>query len=146
MPDNSELTISAIFEMAREKGMEPRLWTWKPLQTYNGFHHDLRVKKWQAIYLGVQLGLVLPADDFPCDICGSLTSRTAVAYHSEDYSSMNDHYPLCKDCHSHVHLRFRSPNSWFDFIREYGDGTKWFEQLQIDPMGQDGKPIPRRSS
>lgn len=131
MTDNRELTVSAIFEIARVKGLVPRSWIWKPLQTYNGYHHDQRVKKWQAIHLGIQLGLILPANNFPCNICGSSHPTTTIEYHSEDYSSMNGHYPLCKSCHSNIHLRFRNPNAWLEFIRLHGDGTKWFEQLQI---------------
>lgn len=53
------LTIEAIFEMAKEVALKPRVWKWKPLRPYNGFDHDQRVKKWQAIYLAIQLGLIL---------------------------------------------------------------------------------------
>jgi hypothetical protein len=123
------LTIDGIFDLAANKGLTPRSWVWKPLQTYNGFIHVQRVRKWQAIHLGIQLGLILPADNFLCDICGARSTEALTSYHSEDYASMTGHYPLCKSCHTRVHGRFGNRAAWLAFICKYGNGTKWFELL-----------------
>lgn len=124
------LTITGIFDLATNIGLTPRAWAWKPLQTYNGFDHDERVRKWQAIYLGIQLGFLPPAENFPCDICGKKSPEALISYHSEDYSSMTGHYPLCRSCHTRVHVRFNNQVAWLDLICKYGDGTKWFEYLK----------------
>lgn len=100
------LTIEGIFKLAAERGLKPRKWIWKRLQPYNGFNHEQRVRKWQALHLAIQLGLIPPADNFPCENCGT-TSRQAsisISYHSIDYSSMTDRHPLCKSCHTREHI------------------------------------------
>lgn len=130
LPEHA-LTITVVFDLAADKGLTPRAWTWKPLQAYNGFVHDQRVRKWQAINLGIKLGFITPANHFPCDICGAKAPDVLIMYHSEDYSSMTGHYPLCKSCHTRTHGRFNNQGSWLDLISNYGDGTKWFENLKI---------------
>ncbi|MBT0664208.1 hypothetical protein KI809_07820 [Geobacter pelophilus] len=127
---NEEMTIESIFMLAAKRSLKPRAWTWKPLQTYNGFTHDQRVLKWQAIYLGIQLGLITPAEDYNCDICGTSPNHATISFHSEDYSSMTGHFPLCQSCHTRIHRRFTNPIPWGEILDKYGDGSKWFERLK----------------
>lgn len=124
------MTIDEVFELAAARGLKPRDWKWKPLKIYNGFTHEQRVCKWQAVDLLIRMGLKEPASALHCNICGKTSNEAALSYHSEDYSSLTGDYPLCKSCHFHIHGRFRTPSAWQDLIEKYGNGTHWFEQLK----------------
>lgn len=122
-------TIDQIFTLAKEQGLAPKRWGSSRLVTYNGFDHDQRVRKWQALDLAIRMGLENPAEKFPCSVCNAPPSP-AIAYHSEDYGTMVGHYPVCKSCHTRLHNRLRSPASWHAFVARVGsDGERWFEQL-----------------
>lgn len=123
------MTIDEVFELAASRGLKPREWKWKPLKIYNGFTHEQRVRKWQAVDLLIRMGLKQPASALRCDICGATAKEATLSYHSEDYSSLTGDYPLCKSCHYHIHARFRAPYFWQCIIEKYGDGTRWFERL-----------------
>lgn len=125
------MTIDQIFRFASENGLKPRDWKWKPLQPYNGFTHEQRVHKWQAMHLARELGLIAPAANSPCDICGTTFPESSIGYHSEDYSSMTGHYPLCKSCHTLIHTRKRNQKAWRDLLEKYGKASQWWETLSI---------------
>ena len=125
--------------------MTPKRWSGSRLLTYNGFDHDQRVRKWQALDLAIRMALEPPAENFPCSVCG-VPPSPAIAYHSEDYGSMSGHYPVCKSCHMRLHNRFRSPQRWREFVATVGNGSKWFERLAVgggaesDPFLSKQKP------
>jgi hypothetical protein len=126
---NETLTMDRVLKLAGERGLKPHKWIWKQLQPYNGYPHDQRVLKWQALHLGITLGLIPPADSFPCDICGRNFVDALIAYHSEDYGSMTQ-YPLCRSCHTILHMRFRNPRSW-RVLKEKHENHRdvWFKSL-----------------
>lgn len=123
------MTIDEIFSVAEEKGLSVKRWGGSQLLDYNGFTHEQRVRKWQAIDLAVRMGLEIPAEKLSCSVCGAPPSPS-IAYHSEDYGTMNGHYPVCRSCHTKIHNRFKNPERWIDFVSSIGNGEKWFEGLQ----------------
>lgn len=123
--------MEEIFAVARERGLRPKRWGSHRLKVYNGFDHDQRVRKWQALDLAVKMGLENPASCKPCAICGITEPEAHISYHSEDYSSMNGHHALCKGCHIRIHRRFSNPDRWQQFILPFADGTQWFEKLSM---------------
>ena len=131
------MTIDEIFFEAAKKGLSSKRWGSSRLLTYNGFTHEQRVRKWQALDLAVRMGLEIPAEQFPCSVCGASPSPS-IAYHSEDYGTMNGHYPVCRSCHMKIHNRLKNPERWAAFIAVMGNGEKWFEKLK-DVHGS--KPI-----
>jgi hypothetical protein len=129
MLENNELTIDDVFSMAAERGLKSREWIWKPLQPYNGYTSEQRIRAWRALHLAIQLGLISPANLFPCDICGTTDPKAGIGYHSEDYSSMTGNYPLCKSCHTTLHQRNRFHKAWRELLDKYGNSNHWYEKL-----------------
>jgi hypothetical protein len=125
----ASVSIDDMFALAAQQGIAPRKWGSYQLQTYNGFTHEQRVHKWQALHLAIQMGLEQPAHLSPCSICGKTGGPDTIAYHSEDYSSLTGHHPLCKGCHTRIHNRFTNPQRWRDYISPYCTGSKWFEAI-----------------
>jgi hypothetical protein len=123
------VSIDDMFALAAQQGIAPRKWGSYQLQTYNGFTHEQRVHKWQALHLAIQMGLEQPAHLSPCSICGKTGGPDNIAYHSEDYGSLTGHHPLCKGCHTRIHNRFTNPQRWRDYIAPYCTGSKWFENI-----------------
>lgn len=123
------MTIEEIFSAAAKKGLSAKRWGGSRLLYYNGFTHEQRVRKWQAIDLAVRMGLEIPAEQLSCSVCGASPS-SSIAYHSEDYGTMNGHYPVCRSCHMKIHNRFKNPKRWTDFVAAMGNGKKWFEELK----------------
>lgn len=134
-------TIDQIFDLAKVKGIKAKPWSGSRLKVYNGFTHEERVRKWQALNLAIKMGLEKDACGEKCSICGTTGQVAGVAYHSEDYKSMHGHYPLCRSCHVRIHNRFKNPESWSIHIKPYADGTKWFESLHmVDSNSNIPKP------
>jgi len=123
------MTIDDVFILAESREITPREWKWKPLKIYNGFSHEQRVRKWQAVDLLIRMGLKNPAKNLKCAICGVDGVCATLSYHSEDYASLESEYPLCKNCHYQIHIRFYSPAAWKELVTKYGNGSKWFEHL-----------------
>lgn len=96
---------------------------------YNGFDPAERAKAWPAIRAAVARGeLSLP---YQCSIC-EITFPEPIVFHSEDYSSIDGIYPICRSCHAVLHLRFWRPDRWLAHIgclNPHG----WFQQLLLDP-------------
>jgi hypothetical protein len=127
---DNELSIDLVFKVAGERGLKPRVWTWKPLQHYNGYASDQRILKWQALCLAIAMGLIPPAGNFPCDICGTTSHDTPISYHSENYDILTEQYPLCRSCHALIHTRHWKSKAWRETLSTYGDGSKWYEHLR----------------
>jgi hypothetical protein len=83
----NKMTIDEVFSAAAERGLSVKRWGGSRLLTYNGFTHEQRVRKWQALDLAIRMGLESPAEEFPCSVCG-VEPSSSIAYHSEDYGSM----------------------------------------------------------
>lgn len=134
------LTIEEIFRDAANRGLKPKPWGSYVLKTYNGFTHEQRVRKWQALNLAIQMGLEQPAHLSPCSVCGKTGGPETITYHSEDYGSMTGHHPICKGCHTRAHNRFTSPHHWLVYVAPFCNGSKWFESLSTVDQAQPLRP------
>lgn len=95
---------------------------------YNGFSREVRLEADRKIKIALELQLIPPARQ--CCICGKQEGR--IDYHAEDYSRPLKVAPICQSCHMALHNRKRGPgyaSSWERRIKQYGDGTSWFEFL-----------------
>ncbi len=122
-------SIDGVLAFARLKGLKPRPWSWDRLKNYNGFDHEQRVKKWQALDLAVKMKLIPPASNQSCSVCGKSNDQGSISYHSEDYGSLAKQFPICKSCHMLVHQRNSKHAAWQNLVVNCGNGTKWFESL-----------------
>ena len=98
------------------------------LGPYNGYSGELRVQADRKIKVAIELGLIPKAEQ--CSVCGTTDGR--IDYHNEDYSRPLQTVSICMKCHMSLHNRNRSPGyaaSWDKRVKEYGDGTKWFEHI-----------------
>ncbi len=98
------------------------------LGDYNGFSGKLRVQADWKIKVAKELKLIPEATQ--CSVCGTTEGR--IDYHNEDYSRPLQTVAICKKCHFSLHNRHRSPGwitNWEKRVKEYGDGTKWFEHI-----------------
>src|ERR1019366_1784365 len=98
------------------------------LGPYNGYSGDLRDLADWKIKIAIELGLIPEAEH--CSVCGTIEGR--IYYHNEDYSRPLQTIAICMKCHMSLHNRARSPGyaaSWEKRVKEYGDGTKWFEHI-----------------
>jgi len=98
------------------------------LGPYNGFTGDQRDLADWKIKIAKELKLIPPPEQ--CSICG--TKEGEFHYHNEDYSRPLQTIAICKKCHMALHNRFRAPGyslNWGKLVHDYGDGTKWFEQI-----------------
>lgn len=128
------MTIEDVFVLAASSGLAAHEWKWKPLKIYNGFNHEQRVRKWQAVDLLIRMGLKPPAKGLKCSICRIDGVGGTLSYHSEDYASLESEYPLCKSCHYQIHTRFNTPTAWKELIAKHGNGGNWFEHLSVNSM------------
>jgi hypothetical protein len=110
-------------------------WVWPMTKTYNGFTGEQRVRNWQVERWGLDRGLI--SKPTRCSICAN---RSDVAFHSEDYSQPWTPIPVCKQCHSAIHLRFRCPAPWDSLkARHHRHGvTQWFDFLSSTPIDLAG--------
>jgi hypothetical protein len=98
------------------------------LRPYNGFSGELRVLADRKIKIAIELGLIPKAEQ--CSVCGTKDGR--IDYHNEDYSRPLQTVAICMKCHVALHSRDRSPgytSNWEKRVKEFGDGTKWFEKI-----------------
>ena len=130
---HSPITIESILLRAEKNGQKIPRWQWPELKSYNGFSHDCRVRKWQAVLLAIEMGLIPSPTEFKCDICGVGYAGAELQYHSEDYSRMSGHHPLCKNCHRVLHQRFRKPDEWGELIKDRLNCGMWFNKLPYNP-------------
>ena len=115
------------------------------LGAYNGFSGELRCIVDRKIKVAVELGLIPPARESGCSVCGNTEGR--IDYHNEDYSRPLQTVAICMKCHLSLHNRFRTKGyaaSWDKRVKQYGDGTKWFER--ISTFQQPADPLDPVSS
>jgi hypothetical protein len=102
-------------------------WVWPMLKPYHGFSGEDRVRGWQITTVAERLGLIPKARQ--CTVCQTTAGR--IERHSEDYSRPLLAEPICRSCHRKFHLRFRYPDQWRRHVQKYGNGTRWFEFLEV---------------
>ena len=101
-----------------------------PIGEYNGFSRGVRLEADRKIKVAVEHRLIPQPKQ--CCICGKQEGR--IDYHAEDYSRPLKVAPLCQGCHLALHNRKRGKGyaaSWERRIKQYGDGTKWFEFITM---------------
>lgn len=105
-----------------------RKWIWPPLQTYNGFTSQERVRGWQLLWLLIDLGLLpLPTK---CSITGSIDRPT---YHGENYYDPCSSFPVSAGVHRILHRRFRDPDPWRQLVDAHTvTGDEWFCALSLE--------------
>lgn len=100
---------------------------------YNGFSPEVR-RAGSAQKDAVKSGEIARPE--VCSICGTrgfYGSENPVWFHDEDYDNPLAAHHVCRRCHISLHRRFEDPEPWIQRVRDYGDGTRWFEQLTMDP-------------
>jgi hypothetical protein len=100
------------------------------LGPYNGFSGCQRALVDRMIKVAIKERF-LP---FPqqCSICGAIKGR--IDYHNEDYGRPFKTIAICQRCHLALHNRRRSTGwaaKWERLVKQFGDGTKWFEAIGI---------------
>jgi len=92
------------------------------LKTYNGFHHNQRMR---ALYwLRGEYAAGRRQRPLGCDACGQ--TEGVIEAHSEDYSEpFGDHigrFGLCYRCHMALHCRFKNLEAWETYKQHIRDG------------------------
>lgn len=100
-------------------------WRWPEPKPYNGFTGAERIRGWQRTWAAVAAG-ILPKPH-RCSICG--TEQGRIELHTENYTRPLEAKPVCRACHRSLHRRFQDPDQWHRRVKQFGDGTKWFEQI-----------------
>ena len=98
------------------------------LGDYNGFSGDQRVLADWKIKIAIDLDLIPKPKK--CSVCGTEEGR--IDYHNEDYGRPLQTVAICQKCHLALHNRHRSPGwaaNWEKRVKDYRDGTKWFEHI-----------------
>lgn len=110
------------------------------MNSYNGFSNNERAS------VGRKQLAAIRAGTFPkprrCELCLQTTGQ--VQLHNEDYSKpFEDAHPICRSCHSALHIRFTKPERWKkrkqtirQLRQETGDTQKiyWWEELLLEPI------------
>ena len=111
-----------VEEAIRRGAFVPR-WGWAVPRSYNGYTGAERIRGWQIIRVAQRMGLL--ERPRACSVCG----RTShLHHHSELYGRPLLSQPICKSCHFHVHRRFRLPDQWQTFVRQYDD-CQWVARI-----------------
>ncbi|RYF80469.1 MAG: hypothetical protein EOO29_13825 [Comamonadaceae bacterium] len=95
---------------------------------YNGYSGETRLIADRKIKVAIELGLIPKPNE--CSVCASTSGR--IDYHAENYARPLLVAPICQKCHLALHNRLRGggyAESWKRRVAQYGDGTKWFEDL-----------------
>ena len=102
--------------------------------SYNGFIASERRAAGNAIRAALADGRMLFAAS--CSICNrGLTSPHQM--HLEDYAIPLSPYPICRRCHTILHMRFVRPEPWRRLVAENrADQVQWFELLTLDPASR----------
>jgi hypothetical protein len=102
---------------------------------YNGWTAEERLATLPRLRAALRSGLLQrPAY---CSICGfrdgsDPTGSNYTTWHDERYDILAP-YAVCRRDHSTLHRRFERPRPWLRLVTTFGDGTKWFEMLAMDP-------------
>jgi hypothetical protein len=91
---------------------------------YNGYSGAERIEKYEEYKRLKKLRKSVP-EVGPCQLCGD--PDTKVGPHTEDYSRPYKwlppaEYMICRSCHWWVHMRFKRPGDWLDFISHVSRG------------------------
>lgn len=73
-----------------------------------------------------------------CAICGSVPRQ--IVTHLEDYSDPLNFIPVCRSCHSHIHLRFWRGPDWWRVIPALPEAIPFLKALSTD-IGSLERPI-----
>lgn len=96
---------------------------------YSGADPAQRAWKLRMVKAALASGEIVPT--CTCSVCAR-TFPYAVGMHSEDYSDRLAVFPVCRQCHFAIHIRFWRPDFWRGYIARLNpDG--WFQRLSLDP-------------
>ena len=96
---------------------------------YNGADHARRAWKLRMVKAALANGEIVLSHT--CSVCARMFPY-AVGLHSEDYTHPVAAYPVCRQCHFAIHIRFWRPEYWQGYIARLNpDG--WFQRLSLDP-------------
>lgn len=103
---------------------------------YNGWGGEERMAALPLLKAALAEGRI--AYPTQCSVCLAQgiydwRSSDAIVFHDEDYRRPLEAYPVCKPCHSLIHLRFWRHREWDEHIARYARGGSWFELLSRDP-------------
>lgn len=73
-----------------------------------------------------------------CAICGAVPRQ--IVTHLEDYSDPLSFIPVCRSCHSHIHLRFWRGPDWWRAIPALPQAILFLQALSTD-IGSLERPI-----
>lgn len=106
------------------------------MKSYNGFSSNERAKVGRLQLEAIRSG-AFPAPK-QCELCLQTTGQMQL--HNEDYSKpFEDAHPICRSCHSALHIRFTNPARWEarkQTIRNLRNETNhqaifWWEELTL---------------
>lgn len=111
------------------------------MNSYNGFSSNERANVGRKQLEAIKSGKFMRATK--CELCLQTTGQ--MQFHNEDYSKpFDDAHPICRSCHSELHIRFSKPDRWIkrkQTIRELrgtpgGDIKEvyWWEKLLLEPI------------
>jgi hypothetical protein len=107
-----------------------RKWRWPPLQPYNGFTSEERIRGWQLIWLLIDLGLQVKPTT-----CSMTGSNKNIGIHSENYYEPWNSFPISAGPHSILHRRFRYPQPWLRLVEQHAvTSEEWFCHLKMEPI------------
>ena len=96
---------------------------------YNGADPAQRAWKLRMVKAALASGAIVPS--YTCSVCAR-SFPYAVGLHSEDYADPLAVYPVCRQCHFAIHIRFWRPDYWRGYVARLNpDG--WFQPLSLDP-------------
>lgn len=116
-------------------GVRLRRWGSGPLQPYNGFSSDERIRMWQVQEWAREAGLYPSLGT--CVACGA---RPGEIFHSENYADLWNVIRVCRSCHSAIHSRFRHSAAWARRLKLLPGGTasSWLKLLPLAPIDVAG--------
>ncbi|MHC8508763.1 MAG: hypothetical protein ACYYKD_05085 [Rhodospirillales bacterium] len=117
-------------------GVKPvrlRRWSGDDGLSYNGFTGAERIRGWQVQWWLVDMGLMTPWADTPCEVCANAASKNTLLHLEDYYDPHNAGIALCHSCHRRLHNRFKT-HSWRERLKEFGcDEAAWAARLSVSP-------------
>lgn len=98
------------------------------LLSYNGFSAAERRAIGPSIAAALATGAVKLSRS--CAMC-AVVAEKPLGFHSERYDRV-EVYPICRQCHYWLHMRFRRPDGWTAYVARL-DPDGWFQMLSVDP-------------
>lgn len=110
------------------------------MKAYNGFSSNERASVGRMQLQAIRAGKF--TEPKKCELC--LQTVGQMQLHNEDYSKIfEDAHPICRSCHSALHIRFTKPERWekrkqiIRQLRDYSSDNKevfWWEKLLLYPI------------